>query len=80
MSGVLWFVAWALLFIAPFAAIIDIVPRPAEQFADSGEPKSTWLGALIIGTLFCGFFGSGLGVYYFVKVRPDLPDKAAPTA
>lgn len=74
--GVIWFVVYLVFLVAPIVAIIDIVPRDASQFAESGETRATWLVALGVTLVLCGFIGSGLGVYYFVAVRPKL---VAPT-
>ena len=72
MLSVIWFVVYLVFLIAPIVAIIDIAPRDANQFVDSGQTKATWLIALVVTMLLCGLIGSGLGVYYFVAVKPKL--------
>jgi hypothetical protein len=74
--NVIVFAIYLIFAIAPLVALIDISTRPAEQFVDSGQTKTTWIVALVVTMIFCGLIGSGLGVYYFVAVKPKLPPEA----
>jgi hypothetical protein len=73
---VLYGIIWLVLFIAPFVGFIDAFGRKPDDFASVGQNRTTWLAALLLGGIFCGFIGSGLGIYYFVALKPKLPAKA----
>ena len=77
MSGLIYGVVWLLLFLAPIVAFIDAFGRSEADFAVVSQNRTTWLVALLLGAIFCGIIGSGLGVYYFVAIKPKLPPKAA---
>lgn len=68
----LYGIVWLVLFIAPFVAFIDAFGRSTDAFASVGQNRTTWLAALLLGGIFCGLIGSGLGIYYFVALKPKL--------
>lgn len=76
MGGLLYFVVWIILFVAPIAAFVDAFGRTEADFQSVGQNRTTWLVALGVLALFCGLIGSGLGLYYFIALKPKLPAKS----
>ena len=76
MVGLLYFVVYLVLFIAPIVAFIDAFGRSQEDFERIGQNRTNWLVALVVTAVFCGIIGSGLGIYYFVALKPKLLAKA----
>lgn len=72
MGGLIYFIVWIVLFIAPFVAFIDAYGRTRETFQAASQSRTNWLVALGVSAIFCGLIGSGLGIYYFVAMKPKL--------
>jgi hypothetical protein len=77
MSGFIYGIVWLLLFLAPIVAFIDAFGRSEADFSTVNQNRTTWLVALVVGAVFCGIIGSGLGIYSFVALKPKFPPKPA---
>jgi hypothetical protein len=56
----------------PVWAIVDVVGHPAEAWSALGRSQTTWILVLFVGTFVLLLLGIGAGLYYVVRVRPDL--------
>ena len=71
VEGVYIFV-WLLLALAPLAAFIDGLRYSTEEWQAVGNSKGTWLAMIALTGLFCGFIGTGMGIFYFATAGRQM--------
>ncbi len=52
-------------------ALVDMIRTPKARFVAAGRSKGAWLGGLI-ALLLINVVGLVFGLYYLIKVRPEL--------
>ena len=61
-------VAAAPLALSVFA-LLDAAKRPSWAWSLAGRPQAMWMAMILLGT-FLSVLGSGLSLWYLLKVRP----------